>query len=135
MGDALPVVDLGTGRHAVQLSLGNTDTCAVLDNGTLKCWGANSFGQAGTGDTVQRGDEPNEMGDNLPVVNLGAGRTVLRVGTSRPGFNTTAQTDTGGWKAWGDNEYAQLGLGKKSLDVGVTPSDMGDNLPYLDLGF
>lgn len=32
-------VDLGTGRRAVQVSAGIYHTCAVLDDGKLKCWG------------------------------------------------------------------------------------------------
>ena len=32
-------VDLGTGRTAVSVSAGQYHTCAVLDDGSLKCWG------------------------------------------------------------------------------------------------
>ena len=41
MGDNLPSVDLGTGHQAVQLSAGAYHTCAILDNGSAKCWGLN----------------------------------------------------------------------------------------------
>ena len=70
MGDNLAVVQLGTGRTAVELSADSAATCARLDNGTVKCWGYNLGGQLGLGDANNRGDAPGEMGDNLPIVDL-----------------------------------------------------------------
>ncbi len=70
MGDNLSVVDLGAGRTPVAIMAGMFVTCAVLDNETLKCWGDNQYGALGLGDENARGDELNEMGDNLPVVEL-----------------------------------------------------------------
>lgn len=35
------------------------------------CFGKNFAGQLGLGDTENRGDEPDEMGNNLPRVYLG----------------------------------------------------------------
>ncbi|NDA77286.1 MAG: hypothetical protein EBY07_05690, partial [Actinobacteria bacterium] len=75
MGDNLPTVDLGTGRTAISISAGAAHTCVVLDNNKVKCWGLNFAGQLGLGDTANRGDAANEMGDNLPTVDLGTGRT------------------------------------------------------------
>ena len=70
MGDNLPGVDLGTGRTAKALSVGKYHTCALLDDDSVKCWGSNWYGQLGLGDTENRGDASNQMGNKLPVVNL-----------------------------------------------------------------
>jgi hypothetical protein len=71
MGDALPVVSLGTGRPAKALAAGRIHSCALLDNGRVKCCGGNFGGELGLGDTSNRGDAPNEMGDMLPAIDLG----------------------------------------------------------------
>ena len=68
-------VDLGTGKTAKQLAAGEAHTCAILDDDTVKCWGRGSSGVLGYGDTNNRGDAASEMGDNLPVVDLGTGKT------------------------------------------------------------
>src|SRR5205809_549964 len=68
LGDALPAVDLGTGRSAIALSAGESHTCALLDDAAIKCWGANDVGQLGLGDTQSRGDDADELGDRLPAV-------------------------------------------------------------------
>ena len=39
MGDALPALDFGPGRHAAQVALGGAVGCALLDDGTVSCWG------------------------------------------------------------------------------------------------
>lgn len=62
-------VDLGAGRFATDVAVGPSHACAILDNGTLKCWGSNEFGELGLSGG-RRGDEPGEMGDALPTVEL-----------------------------------------------------------------
>ncbi|MEE8480126.1 MAG: RCC1 domain-containing protein [Desulfobacterales bacterium] len=65
------MIDLGTGRTSVAIDAGTNFICALLDNGAVKCWGDNGFGELGQGDTNDRGDLPGEMGDNLPASDLG----------------------------------------------------------------
>ena len=58
-------------RHtALAVTAGTETSCARLDNATVKCWGSNTVGQLGLGDTANRGDAPNEMGNYLPTVPL-----------------------------------------------------------------
>jgi alpha-tubulin suppressor-like RCC1 family protein len=131
MGATLPAVDLGPGRTALQLTAGDSHTCATLDDGSVKCWGFNSFGQLGLGDTQQRGDGPGEMGATLPAVDLGPGRTAVQL-TSGNG-HTCARLDDGSVKCWGLNSQGQLGLGD-TQNRGDGPGEMGATLPAVDLG-
>ena len=131
MGDALPAVDLGTGRTAIAVASGWSQGCAILDNGSLKCWGYNDDGELGLGDVVGRGNAPGRMGDALPTVNLGTGRTAKSVSI---GVNTTCVLlDDLSVKCWGVNRGGDLGSGSL-VSTGSVPSDMGDGLPAVRLG-
>ena len=71
MGDRLPFLDLGTGFIAVQLTAGRYHTCALSNLGTVKCWGCSlGVGLGFTSETDCVGDEPDEMGDQLPSLEL-----------------------------------------------------------------
>lgn len=131
MGDNLPALDLGTGRTAVSLGAGGYHTCAVLDNGSLKCWGRSDYGQLGTGTILNIGNDPGEMGDNLKPVDLGTGRTALKVALGK--YHTCALLDNRTVKCWGYNNQGQLGYGDRE-NRGDEPGEMGDNLPVVDIG-
>lgn len=79
MGEALPAVNLGTGRYALELVAGFGYTCARLDNSGVKCWG-NGLA-LGLGGSSSRGDnsDPSEMGDALPYVGLGTNRKAVEL--------------------------------------------------------
>jgi len=131
MGDALPFVDLGTGTKVRAVSAGNAHTCALLEDGRVKCWGSNSSGQLGLGDKENRGDAADEMGEKLPAVELGTGRKAT--GVAAGGTHTCALLDKAEVKCWGENNLGQLGQGHTS-DRGDEPNEMGDALPAVDLG-
>lgn len=136
MGDNLPSVNLGSGRSAKSIAGGDYHTCAILDNDTVKCWGYNSRGQLGLGDSINRGNQPNQMGDNLPTVNLGTNRTAKAISA---GSNTScALLDNNTVKCWGSQQGLSenggvLGVGNL-LPYGTLPSQLGDALPSVDLG-
>ncbi|CAE7367760.1 UVR8 [Symbiodinium sp. CCMP2592] len=132
MGDFLPTVELGTGRTAVQLALGYEFSCAVLDNASVKCWGQGGYGQLGIGTTSNMGAGSSEMGDHLPPVDLGTGRTAADV--TAGSYFACARLDDSSLKCWGHGEYGQLGIGSNSYTVGRVSGEMGDNLPTVDLG-
>jgi cysteine-rich repeat protein len=109
MGSALRPVDLGKGRAAKAIAVATYEACAILENGDLKCWGNNTSGQLGTGDTNDRGDDAGEMGDVLKAIPFGTGRSVRSV--SQAGDQTCAVLDNGALKCWGSNIHGQLGQG------------------------
>jgi alpha-tubulin suppressor-like RCC1 family protein len=120
LGDTQPrfapparVVDLGSGRSASALSLGDGFACALLDTHQAKCWGDNSANQLGAAlHGPAYGDDPNEMGDFLPVAVQGGGRRVRAIAAGRA--HACAILDTGDARCWGDNTLGQLAAGDAS---------------------
>jgi alpha-tubulin suppressor-like RCC1 family protein len=109
MGDALPAIDLGSGRTATMIAVGSNHSCALLDNATVKCWGRSASGQLGYNDTVTRGDGAGEMGNALPAISFAAGRTATAIAAGAN--HTCALLDNAQVVCWGDNAYGQLGQG------------------------
>ena len=131
MGDALKEIDFGSDRSLGTASVGAFHNCVLLKSRQLACWGGNSFGELGLGDTAARGDEPLEMGSALPTLELGAGRTATIVAAGQR--HSCALLDDQSVKCWGENSDGELGLGDMATR-GDEPSEMGDNLKSVDLG-
>ncbi len=71
----------------------------------VRCWGRNSVGQLGYGDTVSR------AGSSVAVdVDVGTGRTALAVVCGYG--HTCAWLDNGSTVCWGLNWSGQLGYGR-----------------------
>ena len=115
MGNNLSRVYLGTGRTAKQISTGHSHLCAILDNDALKCWRNNAAGQLGIGSTATFGDGPGEMGDNLPVVDLGTWRVAIQVAAGS--FHSCAVLDDATLKCWGSALKGITGSGATATIV------------------
>ncbi len=131
MGAGLTAVPLGAGRTAVAVSAGATHTCAVLNNNTVKCWGGGANGRLGTGNQNDRGDQPDELGDNLAAINLAASRTARAVVAGVA--HTCVVLDTWALKCFGLGSSGRLGSGSTST-LGDGANEMGDNLTSVHLG-
>jgi alpha-tubulin suppressor-like RCC1 family protein len=131
MGSQLAGVFLGTRRYATQLAIGGNHVCALLDDATMKCWGYNNVGQLGQGNTANLGDSVSELGDNMPLVNVGADRTIKQIFVGYA--NSCALLDTGALKCWGFNERGSLADGSLS-NKGTLSGQMGDGLATMNFG-
>ena len=132
MGDNLPSIDLGTGRTATAIAVGQTHTCAILDNSSVKCWGENYRGQLGIDASIidNRGDASGEMVD-LPVVKLGTGRTATAISAGY-GHNCVI-LDNSSVKCWGYGGSGQLVIDSNTNFGGSQYGDMAD-IPVVKLG-
>jgi alpha-tubulin suppressor-like RCC1 family protein len=123
MGDNLNVVDLGSGRTANAIVAGGSHTCAILDNSAIKCWGENDQGQLGLGNTNDRGDASDEMGDSLPAVDMGSGITAKAIVAGES--HTCAILNNSAIKCWGRSNEGQMGLQKYDENIGDDQDEMG----------
>jgi alpha-tubulin suppressor-like RCC1 family protein len=115
-------VKLGKGRKAVAISAGFRNTCAILDNGKVRCWGLGSSGQLGYGNRKKIGD--NEKPASVRPVKLGKRRKAIAISTW--GRHTCAVLNNRKVRCWGTGRYGQLGYGN-TRDVGDNehPSSVG----------
>ena len=100
-----------TDRTAVAITTGYYHTCAILDDGSVSCWGNNGDGQLGDGTTTNRNT-------SAQTSSLGADRTAVAITGGE--YHTCAILDDGSVSCWGDNAYRQRGDG--STDKRLTPT-------------
>ena len=92
------------GSNALSVSMGTTHACAVLENGSVYCWGMNNFGELGDASINQ---------SNIPVRALlpnGSMANHVSVGSSNLG-HSCAVLENGSIYCWGNNYNGQLGDG------------------------
>ena len=98
----IPVEVTGIPNHVVAVSAGSLHTCALLDTGSLMCWGDNNCHQLGN-----EGDDYSFESAPAGVVGLSSGVLAVAAG----GNHTCAWLDTGSLKCWGCNSYGEIGHG------------------------
>lgn len=88
-----------------QLAAGIGHNCAIVEGGSVRCWGFNDFGQLGDGTTITR---PTPTPVRLaPGGDFLTGARALALG----GFHSCALLDGGEVRCWGRNQFRQLGDG------------------------
>jgi alpha-tubulin suppressor-like RCC1 family protein len=115
-------VNLGPRRTATAITAGDAHTCAVLDDGNVRCWGFAGNGQLGYGNTDNIGD--NETPDTAGPGNPGPGRTAKAITAGN--FHTCAVLDDGNVRCWGFGGNGRLGYGNTdSIGDNETPDTAG----------
>ena len=106
---------------AVSVSCGSDDTCAVLADGRVECWGNNFMGQLGTGDGVISYAAPVLIDVGFPVSTVASGF-----------FHRCALSTTGDVKCWGYNGANMLGLScwPSCQDTSIIPPSQLANIQF-----
>ena len=120
---SVPAVPLGA--PAIAIAAGDTNTCAILVGGALRCWGYNVNGELGLGNTAKLGDD--EAITSAPPVPLGGSASAVSVGN----HHICALLTSGSVRCWGSNIAGQLGLG--NTDV-VGDNETAGAVPVVPLG-
>ena len=86
------------------VSAGDEFSCAVIEDGSVWCWGYNTYGNLGDGTTTER-HEP------VRVTLLGGGFVTNAVAVDTGETHACALTSDGAVWCWGGNDFGQLGDG------------------------
>lgn len=121
-----PVDVTGLTSGVVALAAGNSDTCALLATGGVRCWGYNAFGELGNNAIANSNvpvDVVTSVSDSTPLSDVRA----IAAGS----YHTCALTNTGSLLCWGYNNLGQLGINSTTdshAPVNVVTS-AGDSTP------
>ena len=85
---------------ATSVLAGSTHTCAVLSDGTVKCWGNHDHGRLGIGISTSNKNTPETVKNIRTATSVSAGWT-----------HTCALLSDGSIKCWGESRYGSLGNG------------------------
>lgn len=97
---AVQVPFIDEDEFAIDLAAGYDHTCAVMHDGTVKCWGLNADGQLGDGTTVDSEETTvQDIGVNTP------GAMLVSAGEA----HTCIVDEDESVMCWGDNLQGQLG--------------------------
>jgi alpha-tubulin suppressor-like RCC1 family protein len=122
--DRLTPVSLGAGRVALQPQCGDQTTCLTTTTSAAFCWGLGSFGELGTGDSLNRGDTSATLPSTIPSFDFGG--PALQGLWAGAGHVCAALADKS-LRCWGNDDSGQLGYGDtvaRGADAATTPSKL-----------
>jgi len=114
-GSTVPT-SVALGRGAIDIDAGDEHVCAVLDDGSVRCWGRNQAGQLGQGHME---DDLGPAGDDDAVVLLSGKALRVGLGDSHSCALIERSDVPGrlGLQCWGSGPVALNGLGSQSSDM------------------
>ncbi len=113
---------INLGGAATAISAGSSHTCALLEDGDVRCWGYNERGQLGLGHPGVDAVGDDELPNAVPTVTLGAPAVAISSGY----YHNCALLDTNEITCWGDNSDGRLGYGHTdTIGDNETPESAG----------
>ncbi len=101
-----------SGVSVTGLGAGRFETCALLSDKTLKCWGLNSFGELGYGNILTIGDDepPSAVG----AVSISDSPGLYPISVVGGDFHTCALLSNSGVRCWGSSIDGELGYANRN---------------------
>jgi len=84
------------------ITAGGYHTCALSSTGAVQCWGENAHGELGSGTSTNASTPVTVSGLSSRVLSIAAGKS-----------HSCALASAGAMQCWGDNQFGQLGDGRK----------------------
>lgn len=110
-------INLGSSKTALKISVNYAHSCAILNDGSVKCWGQNTSGQLGYGDNKKLAMPA------ATTIAIGAKARAIATGLA----HTCVITEANNVKCWGANSAGQLGYGDYTARLApeALPVDLG----------
>ncbi len=104
-----PVAVKGLDTGVKDIAAGTNHSCARSGDGSVRCWGDNTFGQLGDGTGTS---------SKVPVLVEGLGKGISAIACG--GYLSCALSDAGAVLCWGYNAYGEVGDGTKTMRLKPT---------------
>ncbi len=114
--------DVGNTMTAKAIAAGGDKTCAILSDNSVRCWGTNTSGQLGLGNTT---DMSGTSPSSYASVSLGADAIGLAVGSLHSCAILAGGTSA---RCWGRNAYGQLGTANTAAHINVGAAELPSSL-------
>jgi alpha-tubulin suppressor-like RCC1 family protein len=100
-----------TGKRVVKVAIGDSHFCAVVEDGTVRCFGQNDMGQCGDMKGPDIVAKPFKVPGITDAIDIAAG-----------GKHACVRRRSGAITCWGDNYFGEVGPSAKTNRVLVTRS-------------
>src|SRR2546425_338952 len=134
---SVPVAVVGMGgaghlTNALAVAARGYHSCALLGDGTVRCWGRNVDGQLGDGTTAPLNCSPGSGGSSTPVQVIGITSAAAVIAG---GYHTWALLADGTAWCWGRSGDGQLGTGARAGAATAVPVTNLTGVTAMTAGF